>query len=104
MTTLVAVGPAGRSPWVPVMGALRASTVKFTGGLTAVPTCTVTGPLTAPCGTGTLIEVGEAAVTAVGTPLKSTVFDAGLGLKPVPSRTIGAPRPAAGGVSAVTAS
>ena len=104
ITTLVAVGPAGRSPCVPVIAPPGVSTVKLTPGLTVDPTWTVSRPLCAPCGTGTAIEVGEAVVTVLGVPLKSTVFWDAMGLKPVPSSTTGEPGAAAGGVTPVTAS
>src|SRR6266850_4588351 len=104
MTSRVAVGPAGMLSEAVVIGGPGTSTVKSTPGLNALPTCTVTGPLVAPGGTGAVIEVGAAAVTVPGTRLKSTVFPARTALKPVPSSTTGAPTGAAGGLSAVTAS
>src|SRR2546422_8565509 len=104
MATLVGVDPAVISPERPTIGPDLASTVNRTPGLTAAPTCTVTGPVAAPGGTRPPSEVGEADVTVVGVPLKSSVFWPGSELKPVPLRTTTAPTGPAVGLSAVTAS
>src|SRR6266581_7457824 len=104
MATLVGVAPAGISPERSTSGPDGASTVKWTPGLTAAPTCTVTGPVAAPGGTRPPSEVGEADVTVVGVPLKSRVFWPGSELKPVPLRSTAAPTGPAVGLSAVTAS
>jgi len=48
-------------------------TVKFTGLLEIVPTLTITGPVVAPLGTGTVMPVEVYEVGEAGVPLKVTV-------------------------------
>src|SRR5436309_14751235 len=104
MATLVGVVPAAIWPARATSGPDGASTVKWTPGLTAAPTCTVTRPVAAPGGTRPPSEVGELDVTVVGVPLKSSVFWRRRELKPVPRRTTAAPTPPAAGPRAVAGS
>ena len=77
---------------------LGSSTTKFRGLLVLPPVCTVTPPVVAASGTLATMEVAVALVTVASTPLKSTVFCEGTGLKPCPPMTTGVAVVPAGGV------
>ena len=63
-----------------------------------LPLCTLTPPVVAASGTLATMEVAVALVTVASTPLKSTVFWDGTGLKPSPPITTGEAVVPAGGV------